>query len=101
MDDRIAEVIRKGARRNHSLLVRGMAQVSQKRVADLIGISEGTLSTLKAEQLERLAALIAACGLKLSAVTDQTFDEAYISALKTLATVGLGHEPRHDDGGDL
>ena len=86
----VEDAIRGAARRNHSLLLRCIAEVSQKRVAALIGVSETTMSDMKNDQLERIAALIAACGLKLTPVTHQTYDESYIGALKTLAFVGLG-----------
>lgn len=100
LDERVSDSIRAAARRNHSMLLRSISDVSQKRIAALIGVSETTMSEVKNEQLERIAALIAACGLKLSPVTHQTFDESYISALKTLASVGLGREPQRDIGGD-
>lgn len=98
-DDRISDSIRDRARRNHTVLIRCLAEVSQSRVAELIGVSQTTMSGIKADQLERFAALIAACGLKLAPVTDQTFDETYISALKTLAAVGLRSETSrgHDE----
>ena len=96
----IEDSIRASARRNHSLLLRGIADVSQKRIAALIGVSETTMSDMKNDQLERVAALIAACGLKLSPVTHQTYDESYIGALKTLASVGLGRAPVREEEGD-
>jgi len=101
MDERIADSIRTKARRNHSLLLRCVAEVSQKRVAELLGVSETLMSTMKTEQLERFGALIAACGLKLAPATDQTFDESYISALRTLAKRGLDQAAwREDEVGD-
>lgn len=98
--DRVNESIRRQAQRNYSLLLRCLAQVSQKRVAELIGVSQPTLSEFKDEHLQKFAAIAAACGLKLAPVTAQTFDESYVSALKTLAAVGLGREPVRDDGGN-
>ena len=97
----IDDSLRGAARRNHSLLLRGLAEVSQKRMADLIGVSETTMSAMKSDQLERLSVLIAACGLKLSPITHQTFDESYISALKTLAAVGLGRAAVREDESDI
>lgn len=101
MDERVSDSIRAKARKNHALLLRCMAEVSQKRVATLIGVSETTMSNIKNDDLERFAALVAACGLKLAPVTDQTYDEAFISALKTLAAIGLGRgDVRRDEGAD-
>lgn len=93
MDDRISESIRGLTQRNQSVLIRSLAEISQKRAADLIGVSTTTMSDMKSEHLERFSALCAACGLKLVPVTHQTHDESYIGALKTLAAVGLGREP--------
>lgn len=86
------------ARRNHAAILRGMQAVTQKRVADLIGVSESVLSEFKNNHLERAAAVIAACGLRCIPCTDQSFDESYITALKTLAAVGLGADPRREEG---
>ena len=92
MNDRVSESIRVRAQKSHSALLRGLASVSQKRAAELIGCSETTMNSIKADQLERFAALVAAVGLKLVPITDQTFDESFISALKTLAAIGLGRD---------
>lgn len=98
MDERISESIRGKAQRNNSMLLRCMAEVSQKRVAELIGVSETTLSNMKSDNLERFAALVAACGLRLVACTDQTYDESAVSALKTLAAIGIDRvRPNRED----
>lgn len=89
MDDRVSDTIRRQAQRNHTALLAGMAAVSQKRVAELIGVSETTLSGMKSEHLERFAALAAACGLKLVPTTSQTVDDEHIAALETLAAMAL------------
>jgi DNA-binding XRE family transcriptional regulator len=100
MDDRMSDMIRGRAQRTQSLLMRSMAAVTQRRVADMLGVSESALSAMKADHLERFAGLVVACGLKLVPATDQTFDESYISALKTLAAVGLGRPMCQTDEGD-
>lgn len=97
MDERMSESIRAATRRNASLLAKSMASTSQRRVAELMGISESTLSGMKDDdKLDRIGALIAACGLKLAPVGEQTFDAPYINALRTLATIGLQHAPTAD-----
>lgn len=97
MDDRVNESIRTRTRRNLALLMRCLAEVSQKRVASLIGVSETTLSDMKTDHLERFAALAAACGLKLVPITEETYDESIISAMKTLSVLGLGRDLRKKD----
>lgn len=91
-NERIDPSIVDRAHKNHTMLLRRLARVSQKRAADLIGVSETTMNSIKDGQLERFAALTAALGMKLVPVTDQTFDESFITALKTLAAIGLGHD---------
>ena len=95
MDD----VMRALTRRNNSILLRCFAEVSQKVVADRIGVSEATISSIKSDQLERFAAIVAACGLKLVPITAQTYDESFVEALKTIAVVGLGRgAPVREEG---
>ena len=97
MDERMSESIRGATRRNASLLAKSMASTSQRRIAELMGISETTLSEMKGDgKIDRICALIAACGLKLAPAAEQTFDAPYINALRTLATIGLQHSPTAD-----
>ena len=60
-------------------------------MAESIGISETALSNYKAEHLERACLILAACGLRIVPVTEHTYDEADITALRELATKGLAH----------
>ena len=93
MSDQVADSIRNRVSRNYSRLLRGISTVSQKRVAELVGVSPTTMNDLINDgRLERAVAVFAAAGLKQVPVTDQTFDESYISALKTLAAIGLGSQ---------
>lgn len=85
----VADVIRSAAQRNHSELLRALSELSQKRAAELIGVSEATLSTWKNEHLERAAALMAACGLTLRPITERTLPEDHLAALETLARIAL------------
>ena len=101
MDRVVNESIRRQAQRNHSAILRGLAQVTQSCVADLIGASEATVSRFKEMGLEQAAALLAACGLKVVPESAQVLDAEYIKALKTMAGVGLGHEPKSSEWGDL
>ena len=53
------------ARKNERAILHAVASVSQKRVADLSGISETRLSRLKDGDLEKYCAALAALDLKL------------------------------------
>lgn len=87
--DLAADPIRNAARRNHSAMLQAPSDLSQKRAAELIGVSEATLSAWKNDHLERAAALIAACGLTMRPITERTLPEEHIAALETLALIGL------------
>jgi hypothetical protein len=81
------------AQRNESAILRGLRDVTQSRVAELMGLSQSVLSDFKTH-IPRMAAMLAASGLRVVPCTAQQFDEGYISALKTLAAAGL----RGDNG---
>lgn len=85
----INPALRGNTKRAQSAILRGMAGVTQKRVAELVGISESVLSEWKSGQLERCAAIVAACGLRLVPCTDKTFSDEYIAALRTLSAIAL------------
>jgi DNA-binding XRE family transcriptional regulator len=89
----LTEAMRAQARKNHTLLLQCIAEVSQKRVADLIGVSEATMSGIKNEQLERIAALVVACGLRLAPITERSYDDDYIRSVHTLAKRALELDP--------
>ena len=65
--------------------------ISQKRVADLLNLSESALSAFKKDHLERACFLITACGLRIVPTTEQTYEEEDIYALRRLALRGIGH----------
>lgn len=96
----MSESIRAKTRRNHAVILRAISDVTGKRVAELIGVSESTLSAMKSDNLERFASLIAACGLKIVPITEQVYDESVISAIKTLAAIGLGRDLKRVEGDD-
>jgi hypothetical protein len=83
-DDRVSA----RARKNHATILAALADVGQKRVAELIDESETTISRSKGD-LERCAAIMAAVGLKVVPVDHRTYSEDRIRALNTLARIGL------------
>jgi len=95
MNDSIA----RQARKNHTLILQALARVSQERVAELIGCSGSTLSVFKAEQLERLSAVLAACGLKVTNVTDESISAEKVWALRILAMDAMQSESKPTDSG--
>ena len=97
----MSDGLRRMAQRNHSALLRGLAEVGQRRVADLIGVSESTVSGMKNDQLERFSALLAACGLKAVPSSERSLGDDHIQALETLAAMALrsgrGESGRDDE----
>jgi hypothetical protein len=93
-EDRISPSIREIARRNHTAVLSALAQVSQTKVAELIGCSDSTVHRIKTQELETLSAFLAACCLKLVPVSAETLDEDYIRALRTLAGHGIKTAPK-------
>jgi DNA-binding transcriptional regulator YdaS (Cro superfamily) len=97
----VSPAIAERARKNHTSILRSLAQVSQARAAELIGVSETTVSRFKDGGLEQAAALLAACGLKCVPQEMQCFDPEYVRALKVMAGVGLKQpEPQALDWSD-
>lgn len=97
MDERDAkELIRVRGRENHSMLLKCLSRVSQKVVAERIGVGETTMSGIvnKDEFLLRFCAIVDACGLRLVSKTDRTCDDEYLSALETLAQRGIARNRR-------
>lgn len=72
------------SRKNHTTILRALAGVGQVRAAELIGVSESTVSRFKDGGLEQAAALLAACGLKCVPLEFRCIDERTFSAFELL-----------------
>jgi transcriptional regulator with XRE-family HTH domain len=81
--------VRDRSSRMYSQLLRAMDEVTQKRIAALMGVSESTLSALKNDSLERVCMVATICGFRLVSIDEETFDADEISAMRTLAQRGL------------
>ncbi len=79
------ETVAKLGRRNYTVLLKSMARVSQKRIAELLGVSEGTVSNFKDDHLARLCDICASAGLKLVPEADELVDAEEVKALRVLA----------------
>lgn len=77
----IAEI----ARKNEQTVLHALAQRSQTKVAELLGVADSTVTRFKDGGLEQAAALLAACGLKVVPVDMQCFPRDKVNALLTLA----------------
>lgn len=61
----LSPTIAERSRKNHAAILRSLAAAGQARVAALIGVDDSTITRIKDGQLERLAAVLAASGLKV------------------------------------
>ena len=77
------------AQSNQTMVLRSMSAVTQKRAAEIAGISETTLSRMKDEDLPRLCALLAALNLKVVPQSYTSVDPDVLRALHVLARSGL------------
>lgn len=87
MNDSIREL----ARSNHTTILRAMGAVTQARIAELVGVSEATVSRFKDVDgsLEKLAALAAACGVRFVRADSQHIEADELKAIAVLAQRGL------------
>ncbi len=84
------------ARKNHAAILRALAKVGQNVVADALGCDESTVSRMKDKrdngkpgEIERMALVLSAMGLKCVAEDMRCFAEAEINALLVLAKARL------------
>lgn len=74
-------------------ILKAMASVGQSKVAELIGVSPTTVSRLKDDDLERLAAILAACNLVAHPRSFKSVDPDRLRALTVLAREALDQSP--------
>ena len=90
--------IRGPAQKNLTLILKAMQTVSQLHVAKMLGEGTSTISEFKKEHLERLAAMLAACGLKVAPLSQESIDPEEHAALRVLARKRM-EERRGPDSG--
>lgn len=94
----LSPTISEASRKVERTLLQTLAARSQVRVAELMGVSESTVSRIDKSSI---AAFLAACGLKAVPQERVCLDPDYIHSLKVLAGVGLqAPEPKVLDWGD-
>jgi len=77
------------SQRNQSCMLRALAAVTQKRTAEIVGISETALSRMKDDDLPRLCSLLAALNLAVTPESYRTIDPEKLRALTVLARESL------------
>lgn len=84
MNDAIKDL----CRQNESAILKAMSEVSQVRIAEQIGVSESAISRLK-ESIAQVAAVMAACNLRVTPRSFKAMDPDRVRALEILARDSL------------
>ena len=84
-------------KRNQTTILKAIAAVGQARIAELIGVSESTVSRYKDADVEKLAAVLAAAGLKVVLESANTVDADEWQATQVLLMKHLERQ-RADSG---
>lgn len=82
------------ASKNEALILRALAGIGQKRVAEGLGVSESAVSRMKSGgELAKTAQLLAALGLELHEVGSLHMRKEVAESLRVLAALGLELSP--------
>lgn len=81
----VSSAIAERSRKNATAILQGLATVGQVKAAELTGQSETKVSRFKTTDLDEVAAILAACGLKCVPIEMQCFAPEKVQALLTLA----------------
>ncbi len=81
----VSPAIAETARKNERAVLQALSRVSQTRVAELLGVSDSTVTRFKEGGIEQACALLAACGLRVVGEDMQCFSRDKVHALLTLA----------------
>lgn len=85
------------ARKTEALILKHLASVGQRNVADTIGVDESTISRLKEGHFERIAHILAVLGLKVVPSEMKCFDPATVGMLLELSRARLNSIERADE----
>ena len=85
----VSSAITEMTRKNERAVLQAFARVSQTKVAELMGVSDSTITRFKESGIEQACALLAACGLKVVPTDMQCFPQDKVHALLTLAKAHL------------
>lgn len=74
-----------------ALIFQRLSSAGQARVAEAVGVSESTISKMKAGDLELVSRILSYCGLKVVPVEMRCFNPEKIGAILTLAKDNLAN----------
>lgn len=90
------------ARKINATILHQLASVGQTKVAEVLGVSESTVSRMKEKELPEIALLLDALGLKAVPRAHRCYDEKSLAAIIELAKQRMAQidEPQHLAWGD-
>ncbi len=97
----VSQQIDARARKNLTVLLRAIGNVSQVRMAERLGVDESTVSRMKSSEFERIASVVAACGLKLVPEEQEVYEPGYLEKLRDVLSVELSRKLPVSGFGDL
>lgn len=89
------------SRKNLTAILKALSEVGQARVAERLGVSESTVSRMKDTEIERMAAVLSACGLKVVPEDWRDVEPELLRALSVLAARGAQHVAQPSGFGGL
>lgn len=89
--DRVCPELREIARKNLSAILRASAEVGQVHIGNALEIHEASVSRMKlpGSDFERMALILAACGITLNSPTQITVEQAVFKSALVLAKENL------------
>jgi hypothetical protein len=88
------------ARKNAQVVLQALASTGQAELAKAMGVHESTVSRMKDGGIDTFCAALAHLGLKVVPVGVECYDPEYVTALRTLANVGIRKEAPQLDWSD-
>ena len=81
------------SRKAYSMVLQAMQDPgTQRTVAQVLGVSESTVSRIKSEKLEDVITLLCHLGFKVVPQSMRCYPEDYVQALHTMAKLHMQHE---------
>lgn len=72
-------------KKNETAIKNALGRVGQTRIADLVGLSDTTISRWKDNDAEKVAGILAAAGLMVVSEDTPDIDAGYLAALEYIA----------------
>jgi DNA-binding XRE family transcriptional regulator len=96
MSTELTESVRLAVRKNEQRVLRRMAESRQVELAELLGVSDATVSRMKDGDIARFSLLLAAMGLKIVPDSARVYESKVIEALTLLAKDNLSRATPDD-----